>query len=464
MLAAALSLLIVSAAPAATRYAAPGGTGKDPCARPAKPCSVYTAADENAPRTTIKAGDVVELAPGTYRAEEEGEFGYIPPVSLPEGVTVRGEPGKASPVIVLPADEFADSAFYVPTAAEVADVEIRNLMDTASAINVSGGTMDQVIARSTASSEPTCNFLAGTISSSACISSGGGPAIGVNVASKGTFEGVIRNSTLVATGPGSVGMEFIYHAFKRGMTVNVDAVGVLVEGEEKDVVAWALPLNKGRGANVSIKLRNSSFKTVETVAEAGGRASVTRPGIDGNITAPPLLAADNLHQLPESPTIDRGALDGASGILDIDEEPRAVGGVADIGADELGPTAPRVNPAPDTKLADYANPEELLYEQTPKRTAEFNFGSSEPGSRYECKLDRKPYRVCTSPYRKKVKLGKHRFQVRAIDPQGKIDRTPAVFRWRVLPRRFREAHLFVGVGGWPSTPLGRRSNRSECGA
>ena len=66
---------------------------------------------------------------------------------------------------------------------------------------------------------------------------------------------------------------------------------------------------------------------------------------------------------------------------------------------------------------------------------EFTFGSSEPGSRYECKLDRKPYRACTSPYRKKVKLGKHRFQVRAIDPQGQVDRTPAVFGWRAFPCR-----------------------------
>ena len=56
----------------------PGWNRCDPCANPAGPCSVYTAANENAPGTTIKAGDVVELAPGTYRAEDEGEFGYVP--------------------------------------------------------------------------------------------------------------------------------------------------------------------------------------------------------------------------------------------------------------------------------------------------------------------------------------------------------------------------------------------------
>ena len=129
---------------------------------------MYTAAAEDAPRTTIEAGDVVELAPGTYYAKEEGERGYIPPVHLPEGVALRGEPGKPRPVIVMPTDSFADSALYVPEGAEVAaNVEIRNLMDTAGAIDISGGTIDRVIARSTITSEPTCSFYWGTVRNSA---------------------------------------------------------------------------------------------------------------------------------------------------------------------------------------------------------------------------------------------------------------------------------------------------------
>ena len=115
-----------------------GGTGADPCANPAKPCSVYTAAAEGAPHSTLAAGDVVELAPGIYHAEEEGEFGYILPVHLPEGVTVRGEPGKARPVIVVAKEGDSYSSFYVPTGSEVADVEIRNQQEVnGSAIEIS---------------------------------------------------------------------------------------------------------------------------------------------------------------------------------------------------------------------------------------------------------------------------------------------------------------------------------------
>ena len=345
-LVAALPLLIAGTATAATRYAAPGGTGADPCANPLRPCSVFTAGHENAPGTTIKAGDVVELASGTYRAEEEGEFGYIPPVWLPEGVTVRGEPGKTRPVIVIPEDGDSYGAFLVPTGAEVADVEIRNRNGNAEAINISGGTIDRVIARSTG--EFACSFDSGTVRSSACISSGGGSAIGVNnLSTKGVSRGVIRNSTLIATGPGSVGMDFTFSAFKRGLTVSIDAVGVVAKGEEKDVVANAWALNKGRGADLSIELRSSDYATVAADAEDGGTVSVTRPGTNGNITALPLLARGNLYQLPGSPTIDRGGTDAASGSFDVDREARTIGGIPDIGADELGFPVARANPVPD---------------------------------------------------------------------------------------------------------------------
>jgi hypothetical protein len=432
VLAATLSLLLACTATAATRYAAPGGTGKDPCANPSRPCSVYAAADGKAPGTTIEAGDVVELVPGIYHAEDEGEFGEIAGVMLPQGVTVRGEPGKARPVIVVRDNEAGYGAFYVPFASEVADVAIHNRSGHGAAIAVSGGAMERVIARS-ASSEPACYFDEGTIRSSACISSGGSPAIGTNVTTAGAFEGVIRNSTFIATGPGSVGMEFIYAAFKRGLTVNIDVAGALIEGEEKDVVLKAWPNNKGRGAEATVELRNSSYETVETEAEGGGKALVTRPGTNGNITASPLLADDYLHQLPGSPTIDKGAIDGASSALDIYEEPRTLGGAPDIGADEFGSFPAQPNSAPVTTLAGTQGKRVL---RTPHRRVRFGFSSSDLFSRFECKLDRKPYRACTPPYKANVKLGKHELRVRAIDPQGKADPTPAVVRWRVLPWRF----------------------------
>jgi WD40-like Beta Propeller Repeat len=82
--------------------------------------------------------------------------------------------------------------------------------------------------------------------------------------------------------------------------------------------------------------------------------------------------------------------------------------------------------APATKLGKHPP------KRTRKRLAKFTFSSSEAGSSFECKLDKKPFRACSSPVKKKVKVGKHRFQVRAVGAQGKTDPTPAIFRWRVL--------------------------------
>jgi hypothetical protein len=430
-----LGLLIATSAGAATRYAAPGGAGHDPCANPAKPCSVYTAAARGLPGSTIRPGDVVELAPGIYHAELEGEFGYIPSVLLPKGVTVRGQPGEKKPLIVIDGPESAYGAFVVPKGSEVADVEIRDRTSLGNAIVVSEGIISRVIARSIAS-EPTCLFTAGTMRDSACFNSGGGPAIGVDFPPKGDLSSIIRNSTLIATGPGSVGMAVSGSASKTGMAETVDALGVIIKGEERDLVARAQPSNRGPGAAVSISLRASDYATIATETPRGkglphrGKASITPPGTHGNVTAPPLLAADNLHQLPGSPTIDRGIVDSASEALDVDGEPRTIGEAPDTGADERDPLATTVDPIPVTVVGEQPPPK-----LTTMRRAEFIFGSSEPGSHFECKLDHAPFRACSSPYEKRVRLGRHEFQVRAVDPQGQADRTPVVFRWRVVTWR-----------------------------
>ena len=71
--------------------------------------------------------------------------------------------------------------------------------------------------------------------------------------------------------------------------------------------------------------------------------------------------------------------------------------------------------------------------RTHKRTVKFKFVSSEAGSTFQCKLDRKPFKGCRSPKKlKRLKPGKHVFKVRAIDPAGNVDPTPAVKRFKVL--------------------------------
>jgi hypothetical protein len=66
-------------------------------------------------------------------------------------------------------------------------------------------------------------------------------------------------------------------------------------------------------------------------------------------------------------------------------------------------------------------------------TVRFEFTSSEPGSTFRCKLDGKPFRPCESPKTYGgLAPGRHLFEVRAIDPAGNADPSPARRRFSVL--------------------------------
>lgn len=73
------------------------------------------------------------------------------------------------------------------------------------------------------------------------------------------------------------------------------------------------------------------------------------------------------------------------------------------------------------------------------RSARFWFVSSEPAG-FLCRLDRQPYKACSSPMRfERLKPGRHTFRVKAIDAAGNADLTPAVTHFK-LPhpkRRYR---------------------------
>jgi hypothetical protein len=65
-------------------------------------------------------------------------------------------------------------------------------------------------------------------------------------------------------------------------------------------------------------------------------------------------------------------------------------------------------------------------------TARFKFSSSEAGSTFLCKLDRKKFKACSSPKRyRHLSDGKHTFKVEAKDSSGNIDPSPAKKKFRI---------------------------------
>jgi hypothetical protein len=70
---------------------------------------------------------------------------------------------------------------------------------------------------------------------------------------------------------------------------------------------------------------------------------------------------------------------------------------------------------------------------TKRRKARFKFRSTERGSDFQCKPDwRKRWASCRSPKSyANLRRGRHTFRVRAIDPAGNVDRTPAKRVWTI---------------------------------
>ncbi len=71
---------------------------------------------------------------------------------------------------------------------------------------------------------------------------------------------------------------------------------------------------------------------------------------------------------------------------------------------------------------------------TTSTTATFSFTASKPGSTFECRIDVAAWTACSSPQTYTgLALGAHAFAVRATDPAGTVDPTPASAAWTVTP-------------------------------
>jgi hypothetical protein len=92
---------------------------------------------------------------------------------------------------------------------------------------------------------------------------------------------------------------------------------------------------------------------------------------------------------------------------------------------------------PSVPTTDTEPPQTKITKRPPSKTGrssvKFKFSSNEAGSTFECKLDKKPWKHCSSP-RKVTRLanGRHSFKVRAKDAVGNVDRSPAKDGFKVV--------------------------------
>jgi CSLREA domain-containing protein len=189
--------------------------------------------------------------------------------------------------------------------------------------------------------------------------------------------------------------------------------------------------------------------------ESGTDCAFTSPG-DLQSTNPVLgPLANNGGQtethalLPGSPAIDAGDNIGCP-TTDQRGLARPQSLVCDIGAYEF----PDVTP-PGTAIT--LGPPGTSTDRTPT----FSFSSSEPGSSFQCRVDGGAFVTCSSPFTAPaLSVGRHTFEVRAVDPAGNADPTPAAFSFvvvlppPVLGRSFNVVPLSGRV--YASLPRGAR--------
>jgi hypothetical protein len=101
-------------------------------------------------------------------------------------------------------------------------------------------------------------------------------------------------------------------------------------------------------------------------------------------------------------------------------------------APALDPAAPPLSPAPDASAPRTTIVKRRLMPL--ERNAAFRFRSSEADGSFRCRLDGRPFTNCRSPktYRR-LRPGRHTFEVTALDAAGNRDATPAIAKFQ-LPK------------------------------
>ncbi len=135
----------------------------------------------------------------------------------------------------------------------------------------------------------------------------------------------------------------------------------------------------------------------------------------------------------EPPRSDATTFNGQELLVNADIEPDADrDGFGDETQDQCPTDTSTQGTCPDTDP-----PETTITKGAPNKLDEhkvkFKFTSTEPDSTFECKLDKKKFKACTSPRKvKHLDGGKHKFKVVATDAAGNTDPTAAKDKFKVL--------------------------------
>jgi hypothetical protein len=264
----------------------------------------------------------------------------------------------------------------------------------------------------------------------------GAPSVGVEAQGSeqcgaGQASIAVRQATIVGSEPGGHAGA-VAGGFVDTQHPTVDITLSVLRELESATVASAQA-----SSSASVRIGASDFEAAHHLETGPGSVSFEepQPDIDADPSfSEPLLGDFSLR--PGSPAIDSSyspPLAADESPTDLAGNPRVVDGNGDgVAARDMGafeaPAAPDSRP-PETTLA---RGKRKLHGRRHGAVFTAAFSSSEPGSRFECKVDGGPFVACVSPFRKRLSFGHHRFEVRAVDAAGNVDPTPAAASIAVL--------------------------------
>jgi hypothetical protein len=318
----ALSLFGAAEARAAeTERVAGPSAGGTTCTQ-ARPCAITRAIDN------AVSGQTVTIDTGTYGAPTP----LTKTLTVPAGVTVRGEAGQPRPVIIT---EAPSGILLGGEGSSVGGLEVQ---DTTGEYGISaataGSSIADVIAHVSAPAAIACR-PSEALTDSVCWSSGSN-GVAAEPLGTATVSSGLRNDTLIAQASGGVGLAV--HA-RLGVTVTANLTNSIALGGQVDVLA----ATETRGTPTAIvNADHSDYATTEehnTVRK--GTVTVTPAGSGANQTGAPVFVDEATGDFRESAsslaTIGKGVNSPLNGPTDLEGNPRELFGATDIGAYELSP-------------------------------------------------------------------------------------------------------------------------------
>jgi hypothetical protein len=164
---------------------------------------------------------------------------------------------------------------------------------------------------------------------------------------------------------------------------------------------------------------------VASTIDADGNWNIGQMMMDPGVHTIVIMAGDDAHNWSDPTSVTFTILPSES------KDPGSPG-------PDLGPPGSNLGPPNSPGSDGDVTPPTLRLGKLPKakttsKKFKLAFSSNEAGSSFKCKLDSGAFKSCTAPYSKRVKAGKHKLTIVAIDAAGNRSAGLTV-KWRVVSR------------------------------